>query len=590
MQTHPTHVPLSQLRIDPTANVRQTERKASAAWMNSIAQKGIIEPLIVRPNGKGYLVTDGGERLVNLQALNAQKRIPDDYQVRIEVREESDVDARDTSLIANTVRKDMHPIEQHRAFVAQIKDGRTEEDLAAIYTLTPRQVKQSLALGALAVEIQDAWLAGKIRGDVAKAFTLAPDQKAQVKLFNEMKAEFEKEEFDASDIDADSVREQLKVNENDAGKLVHFVGIDAYIKRGGKVTQDLFGTDHTVSDAKLAKAMANEKLDAECKRLLGDGWSFAVTKEKVGNKRYSYSGIKAVASKPTEEEGQRLAELEQVFRLDLLYPTFDDMDDAQQQAYVAHRQLKFEIELRGFTPAMRAKSGCFVDVDYRGLLKIELGKVKPTERKAAESTARTEKTKAAAKNLADGKAAPEPKELSQALRERLLAAQSQATLDAIVQIKAPTAFLQLAQQLLAQQILPSRHWHMPEVIRNALPKIREALGGGLVNPAIERRFDANDYFTNAPKGFVVKAIAEAISPQEAAKAIKRPKAEFVKLAIHNIPKTGWVPKEMRGPQYAGPGSANYRPPAVKAAAAPAKSSAPAKPAATKKKAAKKKKK
>ena len=123
--------------------------------------------------------------------------------------------------------------------------------------------------------MRDAWRKGEIKARAARAFTLAPDHQAQDKLLADLKDDAETGRGpDLADVDDSEIKEMLKIGDDNSGTLVEFVGIDAYVKRGGKVTRDLFGTDHKVSDPKLAKAMAAERLKAECEKLVKAGWNY----------------------------------------------------------------------------------------------------------------------------------------------------------------------------------------------------------------------------------------------------------------------------------------------------------------------------
>jgi ParB family chromosome partitioning protein len=99
--------------------------------------------------------------------------------------------------------------------------------------------------------------------------------------------------------------------------------------------------------------------------------------------------------------------------------------------------------------------------------------------------------------------------------------------------------------------------------------MREAMPAAIVNGKIAKRFDAEDYFGSAPKGFVIKAIAEAINPDEARKAAQGSRREIAEFAIANLKGGGWVPPELR--------TKHYAPPVVKK---PAAAAAPTKPAGT----------
>ena len=94
----------------------------------------------------------------------------------------------------------------------------------------------------------------------------------------------------------------------------------------------------------------------------------------------------------------------------------------------------------------------------------------------------------------------------------------------------------------------------------------------LRSSAIAKRFDAKDYFGGAPKVIMLKAIKEAVNAELTASQVRdlvdSTKAEIGKFALANVVKTGWLPKELRTPHYAGPGSEGYKPPAAAAQTEP----------------------
>jgi ParB family chromosome partitioning protein len=238
---------------------------------------------------------------------------------------------------------------------------------------------------------------------------------------------------------------------------------------------------------------------------------------------------------------------------------------------------------------MMEKSGCFVGIDANGMLEVEYGRVKPAEKKAAAKVAKEEqasKKKADAKAAkAEGKPAPEPKELSNALKERLAAQLVAATRDAIAgdPLLRGSPFAEVLARTICAQIDPDRPFSMPDAVRTKLPSIRQACNAAVFNAAIGKRFDTENYFSTAPKGFVLKAIGEAINPDEARKIAGKSKPEIWKFALANIPRTGWLPKELRTVHYKGPGSEGYkRPAAAPPAAAATMPAAPSAREATKK--------
>jgi ParB family chromosome partitioning protein len=89
----------------------------------------------------------------------------------------------------------------------------------------------------------------------------------------------------------------------------------------------------------------------------------------------------------------------------------------------------------------------------------------------------------------------------------------------------------------------------------AVNPLAEAMNAGILNAALRQHFDAEDYFGGASKPFVIQAIREAVNEDEARKAEKMKKAELVEYALKNVVPTGWLPLELRSPNYDGPQSA-----------------------------------
>lgn len=270
---------LMDLKIDP-ANVRQTDRAPDESMLASIREKGVIVPLTVRKNGKdGYFVTDGGKRLAALHILARDGEYDKAKPIPCVVRDlATDADAADISLTTNFIREDMHQVDVYEAFaLLKEKGGKSAEVIAKEYGLPVPDVRGYLALGLLSPKVRKAWKEG-LFGDedyhdgdaqaIAQLFTLAGDHKEQDATFEKLKKQGKLQR-------AWQVRETIVGNNNDAARHVAFVGVEAYKTAGGTLVEDLFGSDHRIDDAALAKKLVHEKLKTECERLIGLGWSWA---------------------------------------------------------------------------------------------------------------------------------------------------------------------------------------------------------------------------------------------------------------------------------------------------------------------------
>lgn len=540
----PATLPLNKLHIDPM-NVRRHRGEVEPEFIASIAHRGVDQALQVRPHGDGHSVFAGGKRLEALQALAKAGKFAADYAVKVEIFEGlTDAEAREQSLVENFVRADMHPVDEYRAFVDMHSDKSAPidaEQIAARFGLDRLYVEQRLALGALDTKILDAWLADEVDEDTAEAFTLCPSKKAQVAIYDQLKK--------SGGLTPFAVRRALKADHENPGRYLDFVGADDYEKRGGKITRDLFGKNHIVSDAKLMMAMVAEKQDSTVQQLLADGWAFVIQRP---NDAYSYGQLEPKAKIPKElTDALKAAEK----KLDALQrqDEYESDDEDKLQEEVAAIEAK--IAPIAYTAEQKAKAGCFVSLNSDGGIEIVFGQVKPSQKKTVAATER--------KGDTAQPAAPKPSEakvISNALRDRLSDQLVEATKKALKADTTPAGLPTILKDLVAGMI---GGYGTPDAVRKALPAIRDAITPKVINEAIRKEFDRADYFGNAPIPVLLAAITEAVNADEARKLKGKKKGDVAKFAAANVGKTTWLPKELRTASYDGPGTKTGKTPAKK---------------------------
>lgn len=610
----PTTAPLSALRVD-AVNVRKTGRGAEPIFTGSIRKRGIIESLLVRTNGKGFTITNGSKRFDALLWLcdNGGEAngvlVTNDYPVPIQVLDETDQAARETSLITNIARVDTHPVDRFERFAELVADGAKPEDIAATYGMKQREVDQALALGELHPKIRDAWRRGEIKAENAQTFTLTKDQKVQARVFDKLaKIKQLNSRY--------TIRQELKAEDQEIGHLLNFIGLDAYEARGGKVTaRDLFEGKHVVSDTELVGVMAKEKLAAECERLVAAGWGWAaIGADLPNNWTWKWSTLNPKVELTPDEE-------KEVARLDAILNDEDIDWNQSEPAEEAVEAIKEAERVRAFGPKQMAKSGCVVAIGREGELAVKYGVVKPDTVKAAPDTVQSEQfeehqQKAKAKGKVDKK---EP-ELSQALEQRLSVTLTQSAAKAIaaepdlalsfalaglladryggsvVQLKndgmgsrsreqerdvdfatalkavmkktAKERMAMLAEQVGAAFTLDCRELGNDK--GEETPAVINAIDAKAMNKALRETFDREDYFASVSKEFIWRAVAESMGEDHAAKVAKMDKGAAINFAVANVP-TAWLPEPLRAAGYDGPKAKAAKP----AKKAPAKGKAKA---------------
>jgi ParB family transcriptional regulator, chromosome partitioning protein len=180
-------IPLNKLVQSPRNVRRHSDAAADAELKASIAARGLLQNLIVRPAAKGKFEVEAGERRRRaMLELVADKTLPRDHAVTCLVIEDADEVAVETSLAENFHRLAMNPADEAQAFASLVEGGASSEDVARRFGLTVRFVEGRLRLARLAPIVFEALASGEITLDMAKAFGATSDQEIQARVFEQV--------------------------------------------------------------------------------------------------------------------------------------------------------------------------------------------------------------------------------------------------------------------------------------------------------------------------------------------------------------------------------------------------------------------
>lgn len=553
----------------------------------SIHTNGIIEPLIYRVMGDKKFVIAGNRRLRFLREIFAEA-----HTVQVQTRNVDDFGADDWREIAMNTNLSLPPhlVERYETIVAICKDLKlSPEDARLRYGMTPRQFAQVMALGKMSPTIRDAWKTAQIDARTAQTFTLEADPKEQDKIYAALKKNAWKGRVESHEVKS----KIIPTSQREAGKLATFVGIDVCKKAKIIKQEDLFASDHVVSDVKALNKLAGDKLADKCKELVDSGWRWALPEGKIEGSSWSYTSLDpAKKSQPTDVEKARLAEVDRLLNSDS--PEDDEAAADPDILEDEKSRLEEEIKLRGYTTEQRAKSGCILKINNEGVLLIEYGRVKPSERKSIEASERPKKKKVKTTCVAD-----EPtltNALAQRLSEQLQSAGAEALKtnhavaaaaviaaiscgghildirvggDGVTQERRPEAFGEVFIGAL-KSTLEQREAMLAQIAAQALSivvfngagkqplddegiaDLFEAMNGGHVVKHVAAAFDAKDYFAAINMPSIVEAVRCVMGDDHASKVAKMKKADAAKFAAANLPAKGYLPKQLRTEWYTGP--------------------------------------
>ncbi len=254
------HIPLPELHV-AAANVRHKSKKPDLSdILPSIRKRGILQPLLVRPDAEGFGIVAGRRRYLAAKTLEQEglEMAP----LPCAVMEEGDgIDAVEASLIENVARLPMDEMDQFEAFHRLLKEGRTVAEIAATFAVSEITVKRRLAIANLLPRIRQAYRAGEINSDSLQALTMAT--KSQQK---EWLAMFEDEEQVAP------TGWYLKKWLLGGEQVPITAALFDLAEYKGEIVTDLFGEESYFGDIQAFWALQNAAIEAKKGSYLEQGW------------------------------------------------------------------------------------------------------------------------------------------------------------------------------------------------------------------------------------------------------------------------------------------------------------------------------
>ncbi len=118
-------VPVEMIRPSPGQPRRRLDPATISSLAESIAEAGVIQPLIIRPLADGRYELIAGERRWRAAREAGLERVP------ALIRDEDEPRRLQTALIENVAREDLNPVDEARACAALVEDlGLSKEELA----------------------------------------------------------------------------------------------------------------------------------------------------------------------------------------------------------------------------------------------------------------------------------------------------------------------------------------------------------------------------------------------------------------------------------------------------------------------------
>lgn len=310
------HIALDRLSISP-ANMRSGKKPPDISGiLPSIRARGIIMPLLVRPNGSDttFEIVAGSRRFLAAQTVANENGVAEPLPCAI-MEAGDDAAALEASLIENLARLAPDEVTQWESFTRLVKEGRTPDEISMTFGMPELTVKRILALGNLLPRIRQLYRAEEIDATSVRHLTMATkaQQKTWLALYDDPQSSIPK-------------GHQLKAWLFGGASISTSVALFDLETYQGRIVKDLFEKDGYFGDLREFEDAQRVAIEERKAAYIADGWSdvivlpdgqyfhryeFAATPKRKGGRVYvtiAHNGEVAFhEGYLTEREAKRIA-------------------------------------------------------------------------------------------------------------------------------------------------------------------------------------------------------------------------------------------------------------------------------------------
>lgn len=163
---------IAEIEPHPEQPRRFFDEAALDELAGSIAARGLIQPIVVRPHGRGYQIVAGERRWRAAQRAQL-------HQVPVIVRDFDEAETLELALVENIQREDLNAIEEAEAYKKLIdRFGHSQEALGRIVHKSRSHIANLLRLLELPLFVREALADGRLTMGHARALVTARDPEA----------------------------------------------------------------------------------------------------------------------------------------------------------------------------------------------------------------------------------------------------------------------------------------------------------------------------------------------------------------------------------------------------------------------------
>ena len=165
-------IEISRISRNPEQPRVQFDEAALDELANSIRERGVLQPILLRPDGEGFMIVAGERRWRAAQRARL-------HAIPAIVRDIDQSTIAELALIENIQREDLNPLEEAEGYKQLIKKhGHTQDGVAQLVHKSRSHVANLLRLLDLPEYVRQSLLQGDISMGHARAVAAAPDPEA----------------------------------------------------------------------------------------------------------------------------------------------------------------------------------------------------------------------------------------------------------------------------------------------------------------------------------------------------------------------------------------------------------------------------
>lgn len=180
---HLDEVPIELVHPNPNQPRMHFNKEELDELALSIEKDGLLQPILVREDAKGYEII-AGERRWQASQLAGLKKVP------VRIKEADDMKVLELALIENLQRSDLNPIEEAYGYKRMMERGnRTQSEVASAVSKGRSTIANALRLLDLPEDAQQMLYEEKITAGHARAILAIPSDEGRAKLTEKLAKE-----------------------------------------------------------------------------------------------------------------------------------------------------------------------------------------------------------------------------------------------------------------------------------------------------------------------------------------------------------------------------------------------------------------